>query len=285
MSAQTATPVPVAPVLTKGEKFRKRWRVFSTNRWVILVCRVLLIAVLLGAWELFANRGWVDPMFTSKPSEIGVALGKYYHSGQMVKSLLATMTAMLIAFVIGTVTGALAGYLLGLSPFLDKVFGILIAPLNSIPRIALAPLFIIWFGLTMTAKVALAVSIVFFVLLVSCRAAVKNIDADIATMARVTGLRGASYLFKVLLPTSVPALFAGIRLALTYALLGVVASEMIASRVGMGQDIVRFGNTFRPDGLFAVLFVLTILATGLYLIAEFVEKHLLRWQRIEAHEQ
>ncbi len=82
-----------------------------------------------------------------------------------------------------------------------------------------------------------------------------------------------------------PALFAGIRLALTYALLGVVASEMIASRVGMGQDIVRFGNTFRPDGLFAVLFVLTILATGLYLIAEFVEKHLLRWQRIEAHEQ
>jgi NitT/TauT family transport system permease protein len=158
------------------------------------------------------------------------------------------------------------------------VLDVFIVPLNSMPRIALAPLFVIWFGITTTAKVALAVTIVFFVLLINAKAAVKSLDRDIVLMARVTGYRGWPMILKVVLPASVPAVFAGLRLCITYALLGVVASEMIAARSGIGLDVVQFTNTFNVAGLFAVLIELALLATLVDTLFGFAERWLLRWQ-------
>jgi NitT/TauT family transport system permease protein len=252
----------------------------SAGRSALVVngLRLALVAAFFGAWQLASDRGWVDPASFSSPSAVWDAWLDYVRSGQAAESARATLLAVLLAFVIGTTTGTLVGFVLGISDLFGRVLDVFIVPLNSMPRIALAPLFVIWFGITTTAKVALAVTIVFFVLVINAKAAVKSLDRDILLMARVTGYSGWSMIFKVVLPASVPAVFAGLRLCITYALLGVVASEMIAARSGIGLDVVQFTNTFNVAGLFAVLIELALLATLVDTAFGFVERWLLRWQ-------
>jgi NitT/TauT family transport system permease protein len=271
-----------SPAATGAERNRQDWiggfRRFVRTGTGITIMRVLLLVGLVALWQVCVSTGLLDSVTVGTPYGTWLALEEYAMSGQMLASFTVTLSATAVAFVLGSTCGALAGYVLGLSPVLDKVFGILIAPLNSMPRIALAPLFLTWFGITQSAKVALAFSIVFFILLLNCRAAVKNVDPDIAMVARVTGLKGWSYLLRIALPTSVPALFAGLRLALIYSLLGVIASEMIASFAGVGTDIVRFGGQFNVNGLFAVLISLALVSTALNVLCDIAESRLLRWQ-------
>jgi NitT/TauT family transport system permease protein len=243
--------------------------------------RILTLAVLvivLGAWELAASNGWVDKVFTSRPSEIWGASFRFYQSSRFVESTTATLEAVAIAFLVGTISGSVVGFILGMSRFLDGVFGPFLVPLNSIPRIALAPLFILWFGLTTNAKVWLAVSLVFFVLTVNARAAVKSVDPDLMVMGRVIGFKRRDMLLKIVAPSAVPAIFAGIRLSITYSLLGVIGSEMIAAKDGLGQDIVYYSSTFDIATMFAILLELIVVATFINVAAERLEHWLLRWQ-------
>jgi NitT/TauT family transport system permease protein len=256
------------------------WRPAQGRRRVkVLLGQLVVLGVILGGWQLFPSLGWVNKSFSSQPSAIWSAVFAYYHSGRMLSSTAATMEAVAISFAIGTVVGTLVGFILGMNEFLDRVVGPLLVPVNSIPRIALAPLFILWFGLTINAKVALAVSIVFFILVLNARAAVKSVDPDLITMGRVIGMGRAAMLRKIIYPSSVPAVFAGIRLAITYSLLGVVGSEIIAARNGLGQDIMFYSNQFDIAGMFAVLLELAVLATLINLIFEYLERRLLRWQQ------
>jgi NitT/TauT family transport system permease protein len=245
----------------------------------VLAAQLVVLVIILGGWQLAATQGWLNETFSSKPSAVWSALFAYYHSGRMVSSTASTMEAVAIAFVIGTVAGTAFGFILGMNRFLDRVIGPLLVPINSVPRIALAPLFILWFGLTTSAKVWLAVSIVFFILVLNARAAVKSVDPDLITMGRVIGLGRAEMVRKIIFPSSVPAVFAGIRLAITYSLLGVVGSEIIASRNGLGQDIIYYSNSFNIAGMFAVLLELAVIATLINLVCEYIERRLLKWQR------
>jgi NitT/TauT family transport system permease protein len=248
----------------------------------VRLAQLLLLLAVLGAWQLFADQGWVNLSFSSRPSDVWNALVAFYRSGRMVNSTVATAKAVGVAFLIGTAAGTVFGFTLGMNRSLDRVVGPFLVPLNSIPRIALAPLFILWFGLTTTAKVWLAVSIVFFVLTVNARASVKSVDPDLVTMGRIIGLSRRAALAKIVWPSAVPAIFAGVRLAITYSLLGVVGSEMIAAKNGLGQDIVYFSSTFNTAGMFAVLVELAVLATVVNIGFERLERRLLRWQNSQA---
>jgi NitT/TauT family transport system permease protein len=167
---------------------------------------------------------------------------------------------------------------MGLFRTFDAILGPFLVPLNSIPRIALAPVFIAWFGLTSTAKIVLGISIVFFVLAENSRGAVRSVDNDVLVMARVVGLRGASLLRKVVLPAVVPTMFAGLRLAYTYSVLGVVASEMIAAVSGIGQDLVLYATSYQINTVFAILAIVMVVAVVASAVFTLVEKRLLRWQ-------
>jgi NitT/TauT family transport system permease protein len=130
----------------------------------------------------------------------------------------------------------------------------------------------------MTAKVVLAITIVFFILAENARGAVRSVDPDLMVMGRIVGLRSLGTLWKVVLPSAVPALFAGLRLTFTYSLLGVVASEMIAATNGVGQDIVLFSSSYQVNTVFAILIALVIFAVIVNTIFTVVERWLLRWQ-------
>jgi NitT/TauT family transport system permease protein len=244
----------------------------------IWTARIVLVVGFILLWELSARREWLDPVLFGQPSGIWTAAGEYLPSDRASESLTATGTAIAISFVIGSVAGTLAGLVLGLSRTLDAIVGPFLAPINSVPRIALAPLFIAWFGLTMTSKVVLAVSIVFFILAENARSAVRSVDADQMVMAKVVGLKGWSLLWKVVLPSAVPTMFAGLRLTFTYSLLGVVASEMIAATNGIGQDIVLFSSSYQINTVFAILIELMVIAVLVNWVFAVVERRLLRWQ-------
>lgn len=276
--AETTTTT-AGPIGAERKPQRKTARRGPLGRAPVIAIQLALLVLWLWLWETSSNMGWVNPSFSGSPSGVWEQLVELIASGTLWAQLVATFSATFIAFVIGTVTGTLAGLILGLSPTMDKIASPFLVPLNSIPRIALAPLFIVWFGLTMQAKVWLAVSIVFFVLLFNARAAVKTVDPDLMMLGKTLGYGKARTLRKIVAPSAVPGIFAGVRLSITYSLLGVIASEMIAASDGLGQNIVYFSSTFQIDGVFAILLVLALTATAVNFLVELFERWLLRWQR------
>jgi len=250
----------------------------ALRRTAVTAIQVGLVAAVLLIWEAASRSGAIDPLLFGRPSEVWTAFFEYVPSEEGLQSLRATFSAVGLAFVIGSLVGTITGLVLGLSKWANDIFGPFLVPLNSIPRIALAPMFIAWFGLTMTAKVVLAVTIVFFILAENARSAVRSVDPDLMTMAKVIGLRRASLLWKVVLPSAVPTMFAGLRLTFTYSLLGVIASEMIAATNGIGQDIVLYSSGYQINTVFAIIIELVIVAVALNAIFQAVERRLLRWQ-------
>lgn len=283
MSAESseATSTTRAPELRapRSDRLAQRRRQKRTAMVSVTAWRVVALVAFLAIWELAARQGWIDARLFGQPTGVWTSLLEYLPSERALESLRSTFGAVAAAFVIGSVAGTVVGLVLGIAPMLDAVLGVFLTPLNSVPRIALAPLFIAWFGLSASAKVALAVSIVFFILAENARSAVRSVDADLMTMAKVTGLGRAALLWKVVLPSAVPSLFAGLRLTFTYSLLGVIASEMIAARAGLGQDMVFFSSSYQMNTLFAILVVLVVIATFVNLAFTAAERRLLRWQQ------
>lgn len=277
--AHAATSPEVRPSRTARKRSGPSGSMGTGRRTFIWATRIILVVGFVALWEIAGRRGWVDTTLYGQPSGIWDAMREYYPSDRARESFLATGKAIALAFVIGSVAGTLAGLALGLSKTLDAIFGPFMVPINSIPRIALAPLFITWFGLTMTSKVVLAITIVFFILAENARGAVRSVEPDLMVMGRVVGLRSIGLLWTVVLPSAVPTLFAGLRLTFTYSLLGVVASEMIAATNGMGQDIVLYSSSYQVNTVFAILVELVVFAVIINTIFSVLERRLLRWQQ------
>ena len=277
-AATTSGAPAVDPSSTPAR--RRRSRELGPHRGLIYAGRAVLFVAIVGLWEIASRQEWIDPLLFGSPSGVVEAFFDYVPSEAARASMQATFSAIAISFVVGSVTGTAAGLALGLSKTLDGIVGPFLAPLNSVPRIALAPLFIAWFGLTMSAKVVLAVSIVFFILAENARSAVRSVDHDLMTMGRVVGLKRRSILWKVVLPSAVPTIFAGLRLTFTFSLLGVIASEMIAATNGLGQDIVLYSSSYQVNTVFAILVVLMIVAVVSNAVFNQVENRLLVWQKV-----
>ena len=279
-SVDTNVPSPTsAGARSSARPKAKRRREQGPRKTTIWVGRIAFLVGSLGLWELASKREWIDPLLFGNPSGIVDSFLDYIRSSEAWSSMQATFTAIALAFMIGSISGTVAGLALGLSRTLDGILGPFMAPINSVPRIALAPLFIAWFGLTMNAKVVLAVSIVFFILAENARSAVRSVDHDLMTMGRVVGLSGRAILWKVVLPSAVPTMFAGLRLTFTYSLLGVIASEMIAATNGLGQDIVLYSSSYRINTVFAILAILMVVAALVNTLFTIVESRLLVWQK------
>jgi NitT/TauT family transport system permease protein len=188
------------------------------------------------------------------------------------------MWAVVIAFLLASVIGIVVGIALALLPRVERVVSPYLDALNAMPRIALAPVFVVAFGLTPKAKVALAFSIVVFIVLTSARAGVRSVDVDIMRLSTVLGANRRQMFAKVLFPVAIPAIFGGLRLGVIFSLLGVVTSELIAARDGIGQLLQGYASLFQIDGVYGLLIVLAVIASLLNAGMAIVERYLLRWQ-------
>ncbi|MEQ8154089.1 MAG: ABC transporter permease [Clostridiaceae bacterium] len=220
-----------------------------------------VIIALLVIWEISSDSGIIDPMFSSSPSRIFKALITLFKSGEIIPHIVESSKIFAIGYVMAAAVGVPVGIILGWFKKAGLAFGPIIAAFYTTPRIALMPLFIIWFGLGIGSKLALVFLSAVFPLIVNMQTAVSNLDKDFTTVAKAYGANQHQIFFTIALPESVPFLMTGLRLATGRALLGVVGAEVFGGSKGLGYLIQYAGATFQVDKVFVC--VIIIAAAGI----------------------
>lgn len=250
----------------------------KSDRWRFGVLHVLFISAMLGLGELAANQKWLDPTFFGQPSGVARFLWDNVGTAKLWTDLGWTMAGVISSFVLGSVAAFAVGLMFVRWPALERFADPYFNAFNVMPRIALAPLFILWFGLGLGSKVALGFTLTFFIVLSATVAGIRGVSQDHVTLCRTLGASATTTFFQVTLPGAVPVIFSGLRLGLIYALLGVVGAEIIASEKGLGQTLAYLGSTFDINGVMALLLVLALLGVAIVRTMTWLEKRLLHWQ-------
>lgn len=239
------------------------------------------VGIVIGAlllWHVAHVRGWGVQVVVQSPEAVFGMMKSLMTGTELWPNYWATLKATLTGLVIAVLIGTPIGLALGLLPTLQRIVAPFLSALNSMPRIALAPVFIIIFGIDTEAKVALSVSLVLFIMILNAMAGVSAADSEAVRMMTTLGASKAQTLRKVVLPAAMPSILVGVRLSLIYSLLGVIASELIASKDGLGQMIARSAGVFDLATVYAVLILLMITAAVFNMASDAIGRRLLRWQ-------
>ena len=244
----------------------------------ILLLQVGVLLSALALWQMAATFGWGVKVVVQSPESVARALVTLAVGDQLWPNYWATLKATLVGLVVAVLIGTPIGLALGLMPTAQRVTAPFLSALNAMPRIALAPVFIVVFGITMAAKVALAVSLVMFIMILNSIAGVSAADPEAVRMMTAIGASRAQTLRMVVLPAALPSILTGVRLGLIYSLLGVIASELIASADGLGQIVARSAGVFDLATVYAALLLLMVTAAVFNTASEALGRWLLRWQ-------
>jgi NitT/TauT family transport system permease protein len=242
--------------------------------------RLLLSAVLLVAWEVAATTV-TTPFWISQPSRVFGRIVSLTASGLLFWHAWATLQAALLGLALGGVVGVALGLLLGAYPRVAAILDPLLMGLNSLPRVALAPLFIIWFGIGLPSKVILAFSLVVFPVLINAYQGVRGVDATLVDMLRTMQASPWQIARRVTIPSTLPWIFAGLRIGLGMSLIGAVVGELVGSSRGVGYYVEAAAANFDTTGVFAGLVILIILTVALSELMKLVEARLFRWKSLE----
>jgi len=246
---------------------------------IVLAAQIVALTVFLVVWEWAARTRLINPLFIGEPSKIfAYFFDGLFVNGVMLKGAAWTLSETAVSFLIGSVGGILFGLLFAVFPACEKFFDPVLSGLNSLPRIALAPLFVLWFGIGAASEIALGVSLTFFIVLYNTMAGTRGVDSDWLVLSRMLGASSTTIFFKVTLISAVPTIFSGLKLGLIVSLLGVIAGGIIAGQHGLGQLLSYLAGTFETNGVFAVLLLLAIIGAALTSLMNAVERHLLRWR-------
>ncbi len=264
----TVAPIP-AP--------RRGW--LRSHRTLVLLGRLALLAAILALWEALARTNLLPAAFIGQPTVFLPFLAHRLVDGSIARGIGETLAATLTAFAIGGAAAILTALILTVSPLMKELVDPFLDAMNALPRVALVPLFIVWFGLGTLSKIVSGISLMYFILLYNTLAGAQSVDPDHIQLARCLGLSKRRIFVRIVIPTAIPSIFAGLRLGLVYTLLGVVTAELIAGGKGLGSMISYYSNTFDANGVFAVLLVLVFLSYVLAGVMTRIERRLTRWQR------
>src|SRR5215813_5523758 len=241
--------------------------------------RLAILAVFFGLWEYAASTRAIDPILIGRPSGIAAYLWQeIFVTGSLIEDLGWTLLATILAFLLGSICGILVGMAFVTKPIIEALVSPMLLALNAMPRIALAPLFLIWFGLGIGSKIAIGFSLTFFIVLSSTVAGGRGVNPDHITLARTLGASETQIFRKFVLPSAVPVIFNGLRLGLVFALLGVIGAEILASEHGLGQTLSVLAASFKTNGVFGIIFLLSIIGVGISWGMTSLENRLLRWR-------
>ncbi|WP_341703197.1 ABC transporter permease [Ferrovibrio sp.] len=257
-----------------GVAFRGGGFVPGNRRWAPWLAFVLIIA----AWEAASDTGLLPALFMPAPHEVALALYALLESGQLFVHIGASLQRILGGWVIGSLAGLVVGFAMGIFVLARSVGLPVVAALFPIPKIALLPLFILWFGIGEPSKIATIALGVFFPTVVSAYSAVDNVPRNLIRMAQSFGLSTRMIVFKVILPGAMPGILAGFRISSSIALILVVAAEMIGADTGIGSFVLAAGNLMQTDQLVAGVVLLSLIGLLVSWLLSRVEKTLLRWR-------
>ena len=253
--------------------FRKREK---RNAAIVWAARFGVLALILGVWELIARLEVVDPFIISSPSRIAAMIGELWENGTLFYHIGTTLWETLAGFAIAVVLGSLIALALWWSERARKILEPYIVVLNSLPKIALGPVIIIWFGTGSTAIVFMTVLVGIIVAVMNMLGGFMATDKNKITLLRSMGASKLQILTKLVIPSSLPEFIGMLKICVGMAWIGSIMGEYIVSKAGLGYLIVYGGQVFRLDLVMAATFILCILAAGMYFLVVLAEKLLIK---------
>ena len=243
-----------------------------------LLAQIAILVVIIGAWEIGVQRGSISGFLFGAPSGVAETGWRLISSGELLEHSAYTLWASVLGFVIGTVAGSLPGLLLWYSPYIARVVEPFLVAINSVPKIAFAPLVILWFGTGIGSKVALSISLTSIVALLAAFQAAKDSDPDIQRMMMSLGASKGQVFRKVIIPSSMPYIIGTFRINIGFALVGTVVGEFISSKYGIGHIIFVASGLYDLNTVWVGIFALMLIGFVLYAGVDVVENRLLKWK-------
>jgi NitT/TauT family transport system permease protein len=274
------TTTPAAPVSPAGGDVPSPPTSRSGVGWGTQALRVLVFATILGLWQ-FANGRWLPDYLISSPTKVAQVLWEYATGERpgMWTDARVTAQELVLGYVLGVVSGLTVGLLLGYWRAGAAVFAPLITAINGIPKIALAPIFLIWFGIGIESKIAIASMTVFFVMFYNTYMGVRTMPTNLVNVLRVMGASRSIIVRRVTLPQISVPILSGMKASVPFAMIGVIVGEFIASQNGVGHLIKSATQNFDSATVFAGIIVLMMMITLGMLAVGLVERWALHWQR------
>jgi sulfonate transport system permease protein len=256
----------------------------AARRALILAVQLLILFGVIAFWQagsyvqLNEDQTLVDPFFFSRPSAILVRDWKWLLDGTIGHNVAVTLWEAAAGFVTGVVGGVLVGFFLARSDFWARVFGPYIQVLNALPRLIFAPILILLLGLDSRSKIALAFSLVFFIVFFNAFQGVRDVDRNVLNNARMLGAGGRQLARHVLLPSAMSWILASLHTSVGFAMVGAVVGEYIGSSTGIGYLISRSEGNLDATGVWAGMVVLCVFVIVVEIIVTEVERRLVRWK-------
>jgi NitT/TauT family transport system permease protein len=247
------------------------------RKQMVFVSQILFAVVLLSFWEWASGR-IIDPFFVSSPSAVFGRLYTWTLSGELWTHLSITLYATALGFLIGAAIGFGLGILFGKFAFLAEVMDPFITALYSIPKLALAPLFIIWFGIGIESKIAVSASIVFFVVFLNTYSGVREVNPLFISATKIMGASSWAVTRTVIIPSATAWVITGLKVSVPYALVGTVIGEFMSSNRGIGFIIAQATGLFDTNSVFAGIIILAFVGALINMVLKKTEAYLLRWK-------
>lgn len=246
--------------------------------WLLRASQVGLLVLMILSWHVLTAKEILPPFFFGTPLEVGQRMVNWFTSGKIYPHLGVTLLETLLAFAIGTALGLAVGLWLALNPFASALSDPYIKAVNAMPRVILAPIFAVWFGLGIWSKVLLGVTIVFFIVFFSVYNGVRDVNPVVVANARMLGASKRQLLRHVYLPSATAWVFSSLHASVGMAFVGAVVGEYLGSARGIGYLIMQAEGVFDINTVLAGVLVLTLCALVLDKIVSMAEHRLLKWR-------
>ena len=250
----------------------------APSKPVVAAIQLALIAGFLALWQWGAQTGHIDTFFFSSPAQIGAAIAKWWSRNYVLNDVRVTMTETLLGLAIGAVAGITLGVLFSANRWLGAIFEPLLVLLNAMPRVTLVPLFILWFGFSIWSKVMGAIVLVLFVVFFATYAGIKDVDPALVASARVLGAKRWDIVRHVLVPSALTWIFASLRSAVGFALIGAVVAEYLGANAGVGYRIQASESQLDTSGVFGGLAILMALVFVVDTAIRALQRRLVIWK-------
>ena len=270
--ASAQTPMEVAPPIAEVEDLGPPPRARS-KAWIV---RLISIAVVIGAWEIFGRQ--VNPLFMSYPSAIASAAVGLAGTGELWVALGSSVQTLLLGFVIASSIGVVLGLLIGRYRMVDAATDWLVNALYATPLVAVIPLVTLWFGLGDAAKLFIVSILAVFPVLINTAAGVRNVPSALVDVGTAFAANERQVFLKIILPAALPYMMTGLRLGIGRAIIGMVVAEFFTAITGLGAMIVKYGNAYDTASMFVPILLLMLMGVGITSLVRKIESMIAPWR-------
>ena len=269
----TAEQPPTANRPARGRRFRRR-PISPARRWAL---RIASVAAILIAWQLYG--GSINPILLSDPSSVAVAFADMVRDGSLGHALASSLAVLGLGFLFGAAAGVLIGLAAGRSDMVSALIDLPVSALYAVPAVALVPVIVLWFGFAVTAKTVVVFLFVIFPVLINTTRGVREVDPELLEVARSFCSSERRMWFDLILPSALPFIVTGLRLAIGRALIGVIIAEFYTSLSGLGDLITTNASNFQTGRMFVPIVVIALLGVVFTAALELAERRLVPWRR------